>query len=323
MTQLLLQALRPAALEASIAVAADLETERTALERHWQQRLERSRYAVERARRQYDTVEPENRMVARTLERAWEDALAEQARLFGEYDRFQRERPQAPTAAELSAIRAVAQDVPRIWNAQTTTQADRQSILRLLLERVLVTVIDGSEQVHVECHWHGGNRTSHQFRRPVARLDRLSTYAALGTRAAELYHAGQSCAAIAAILNSEGWRPAKRRDTFNAQMVWRLLLKIGVANRKYHRGRPAVDHRADEWTIQDLAKHLEMPEPTLYNWVVQGRLRSRTVQAGGRQIKLVHADETTIASLRTIRATPPPWRRLPSPVSCEIAKRES
>jgi DNA invertase Pin-like site-specific DNA recombinase len=322
-TQLLLQALQPAALEASIAVAADLETERAALERHWQQRLERSRYAVERARRQYDTVEPENRMVARTLERAWEEALASQARLLGEYDRFQRERPQAPSPAELSAIRAVAQDVPRIWNAETTTQGDRQSILRLLLERVLVTVIDGSEQVHVECHWHGGNRTSHQFRRPVARLDRLSTYAALGTRAAELYHAGQSCAAIAAILNSEGWRPAKRRDTFNAQMVWHLLLKIGAANRKYHRRHPVVDHRADEWTIPDLAKHLEMPKPTLYTWVVQGRLRSRTVQAGGRQIRLVYADETTIASLRTIRATPPPWRRLPSPGAPETARRES
>jgi DNA invertase Pin-like site-specific DNA recombinase len=81
MAQLVLEAVKPAALEVSLAVATDLEAERAALERHWQQRLERVRYEVERARRQYNAVEPENRLVARTLERAWEEALAEQVRL--------------------------------------------------------------------------------------------------------------------------------------------------------------------------------------------------------------------------------------------------
>ena len=81
MAQLVLEAVKPAALEVSLAVATDLEAERAALERHWQQRLERVRYEVERARRQYNAVEPENRLVARTLERAWEEALAGQVRL--------------------------------------------------------------------------------------------------------------------------------------------------------------------------------------------------------------------------------------------------
>src|SRR5215831_16224882 len=84
---LLLQALEPAALEASLALAADLEAECAKLDRHWQQRLERAGYEVERARRQYCAVEPEHRLVARTLERAWEEALAEQVRLEAEYER--------------------------------------------------------------------------------------------------------------------------------------------------------------------------------------------------------------------------------------------
>src|SRR5215469_16410969 len=63
MMSLVLQALEPAALEASLALAADLEAERAKLDRHWQQRLERARYEVERARRQYAQVEPENRLV--------------------------------------------------------------------------------------------------------------------------------------------------------------------------------------------------------------------------------------------------------------------
>ena len=97
--------MKPAAIEASLALAADLEAERAALDHHWRQRLERARYEVERARRQYAAVEPENRLVARTLERDWEEALTEQARLAAEYERFKRARSQTPSAAELAAIR--------------------------------------------------------------------------------------------------------------------------------------------------------------------------------------------------------------------------
>src|SRR3954447_5236822 len=70
--ELIMQALSPAAVEASLQLAEDIELERAALQRQWRQRLERARYEAERARRQYDAVEPENRLVARTLERQWE-----------------------------------------------------------------------------------------------------------------------------------------------------------------------------------------------------------------------------------------------------------
>ena len=318
-TQLVLQALEPAAIEASLQVAADLAAEREALERQWRQRLERVGYEVERAHRQYDAVEPENRLVARTLERHWEQTLAEQARVQADHARFQREQPQPLGADEIAAIQQLAQDLPATWHAATTRQDERQAIVRLMLERVLVEVVDGSEQVRVACHWHGGNRTAHQLVRPVARLDRLSTYTALVARAAELRHAGQGCAAIAAMLNAEGWRPAKRCDSFNTQMVHHLLLKAGAIQPRYRRALPLIERCPDEWTIQELARHLGMPEPTLYTWVQQGRLRCRAVQAGGRHFKLVHADAATIATLQEIRATPPPWHRRPPLISSSPA----
>ena len=100
---LILEALEPAAVEASVQLAEDVELERTALHRQWRQRLERSRYEVERARRQYDQVEPENRLVARTLERQWEEALANQVRVQDDYDRFLEEQPLPLTPAGLRA----------------------------------------------------------------------------------------------------------------------------------------------------------------------------------------------------------------------------
>jgi len=205
-------------------------------------------------------------------------------------------------------------DLPALWQAPATTSEERQTIVRLLLERVLVTVLDGSEQVRLECHWHGGNQTAHTLVRPVARVKTLSTYAALIARATDLHRAGNGCASIAAILNQEAWRPAKRRETFNPAMVRRLLTTAGIVEPSPRRPRAQPERKPDEWTIRELAEKLGVPQPTLYNWVQNGRLRSRSVPAGGGPAKLVTADAATIAKLKAIRATPSPWRRLPPPV---------
>jgi excisionase family DNA binding protein len=148
----------------------------------------------------------------------------------------------------------------------------------------------------------------------VARVKALSTYAALLARAGDLHRMGNGCADIAAILNQEAWRPPKRRDTFNAPMVRRLLTTAGVIEPGLRRPRTLPERQPDEWTIRELAEELGVPEPTLYSWVQNGRLLSRSVKAGAGSAKLVTADAATIANLKTIRATPPPWRRLPSPV---------
>ncbi len=313
-TSIVLQALQPAALEASLAVAADLQAERAALEQQWRQRLERAQYKVDQARRRYASTEPENRLVARTLEREWEEALAEQLRLAADHERFWRERPQAPGPAELAAIRQLTTDLPALWQAPTTTGEERQTIVRLLLERVLLTVIDDSEQVRLECHWHGGSQTIHTLIRPVARVKALSTYTALLARAVDLHRAGNSCADVAAILNQEAWRPPKRRDTFNAPMVRRLLTTAGIIEPGARRPRTIPERQPDEWTIRELAEELGVPQSTLYHWVQNGRLPTRSVKAGGGYAKLVTADTATITNLKTIRTTPPPWRRIFSPV---------
>jgi len=199
--------------------------------------------------------------------------------------------------------------MPGLWSA--ASQEERQTLVRLLLERVLVEVVGDTEQVRVICHWHGGHRTAHQLIKPVARLEQLSTYHALIARAVELHRSGQSHAEIAQTLNQEGWRPAKRRDTFNAPMVRHLLQRVCVAPVKRRR-RVAIEREKDEWIIAELARHIAVPQSTLYNWVQKGRLRSRTVCVGRDHFILVHADAATVGMLKEVRATPVPWRRLPS-----------
>jgi hypothetical protein len=166
----------------------------------------------------------------------------------------------------------------------------------------------------MQFHWHGGSRTTHTLIRPVARVKTLSTYAALLACTIDQHRVGNVCADIAAILNQEAWRPPRRCDTFNAPMVRRLLTTAGVIEPGLRRPRTIPERQPDEWTIRELAEELGVPQPTLYHWMQNGRLLSRSVKAGAGSAKLVTADAATIANLKTIRTTPLPWRRLPPPV---------
>jgi len=315
---LIVEALAPAAVEASLRLAEDVELERAALQRQWRQRLERARYEAERAHRQYDAVDPENRLVARSLERQWERALAEELRLRAEHERFVATRPVPLTAAELAAIRRLTEDIPALWHAPPTTARDRQAIARLLLERVVVTVEGESERVAVTCHWAGGVRTEHALTRPVKRLGQLSTCRALLERIGDLHAAGSRAPAIAATLNREGWRPPKRRATFTAGMVRALLRRRGVGPEAGDAPSLTAERRSPmEVTLRELAERLAMPEQTVYRWLRRGRLRARRASVGRRPIWLVTADADEIERLRALRAAGPPGRgsdsRAPTP----------
>ena len=136
----LLQAVSPASLELSLTATKDIERERQPLDSHWQQRLVRSRYEVEQARRQYSAVDPDHRLVARELERRWDEALRTDERLQTDYARFQQENPTRLSSQDREQILSLARDLPALWNAKSTSPEDRQTIARLLLEGIVVTV---------------------------------------------------------------------------------------------------------------------------------------------------------------------------------------
>jgi len=163
-------ALAPAALEWSLAAAQTLAHERADLHRLWHQRRERATYDADRAGRQCRLVEPENRLVARQVEREWEEKLVAQQRLEEEYARFLRTQPRGLSEAEREAIRRLASDVPARWHAPPTTVVERKEVLRQLVERVVVAVVGDRARVHVTIHWAGGLQTAGEVLRPVARL---------------------------------------------------------------------------------------------------------------------------------------------------------
>jgi DNA-binding MarR family transcriptional regulator len=297
---LALQAMAPAALEVSLAAAEQEERQRSETDRIWRQRLERADYAAGRARRQYQLAEPENRLVVRQLEKDWNDALAGRQRLGEDYDRHLASRPRALTAAEREQIRALAADLPAVWHAATTTDADRKQLLRHLIENVTVTVAGVSEQVDVEVTWAGGHRTAGRVTRPVATLAQLSYFPRLRQRAEELSAAGHTAAQIAGSLNAEGLRPPKRAAAFTRNSVRDLLSTLGLQHTRAPASRPELGEH--EWLLRDLAGHLGMSKVTLDSWVRRG-WADGYLHPEARLI-VVRADPAEAERLRILHQTP-------------------
>jgi len=303
----LLQAVSPASLELSLAATQDIERERKQLDDHWQQRLTRSRYEVEQARRQYAAVDPDHRLVARELERRWDEALRADEQLQTDYTRFTHDRPTQLSPQEREQILSLAQNLPALWHADSTTPEDRQTIARLLLEQVTVTVEGETERVDVQLRWAGGFISHHMMTRPVQTYEQLSNYDELVQRLDALRAERKTLSEIAAILNAEGFHPPKRSRQFTKGVLSNFLRERRVRTGSLPRDVTNAQHlETDEWWLMDLAAELPMPISTLHRWQRVGWVTSRKVAAaGGRWAIYANADE--LARLGRLRTASQGW----------------
>ena len=298
-TAQVLAALEPAALELSLAAAEQVEQERAAVAHLWEQRRERAAYETDRAARQYQVVEPENRLVARTLERAWEEKLQAQQRLEEEYHRLLQQQPRVLTAEEREAMRQLAADIPALWNAATTTNTDRKEIIRQVVERVEVEAQGKTEQVHVRITWAGGGQTQSTLVRPIAHYRERSDYARLSARVKELTDAGWSLGAIAHQLDHDGFPPLRRTQRWTRASVQTLRRQLGLGT-THRRGSSREALGRDEWWGRELAQQLGISRNSLIYWMEQGLVRARK-ERGGLQRWIVWADAAEVERLRAYR----------------------
>ena len=223
---LVLEVVTPASLELSARAAQECERERAALDRQWRLRLERAAQEANRAFRQYNAVEPENRLVARTLERTWEEALLAQRALEEEYHRFQKTQPVRLSAAERAQIETLARNLPALWQASRTSVAEKRQIVRRLLQRVVVWAPASTQEVKVQLHWAYGTVTEHRVTRPVRAWKHVIGATDLWQRVQEWQAAGWTSQCIAEELNREGHR-TPRGQPFTAESVRKLIERGG------------------------------------------------------------------------------------------------
>ncbi|HEX6520316.1 MAG TPA: recombinase family protein [Streptosporangiaceae bacterium] len=204
-----LAALEPAALQACLQAAEHAEQNRDAALAQWRRQAEAARFAAAKAERRYQAVDPDNRLVARGLEAAWEKALTELAAAESELARREAARPATLTGSERAAILALGDDLQAVWDAPTTTGKDRKQLLRTLLDEVNITVRRDGPGPHAALilRWKGGaiSELTVPLRRRQPKIRTSEDTISLIRRLAVHYPDAQ----IAGILNRQGRRTAR------------------------------------------------------------------------------------------------------------------
>ena len=269
-----LDAITPAAVEASLLSLKQLEADRDAALEQWRREVERAHYEAQRAERRYKSCDPENRLVARGLEKEWEDRLRDLTA--AENQLRQREQHQALriTPEETQRLRILGVDLRRVWTAPTTTDRDRKELLRTLLEEVIISIERTPPHALIRLRWKGGAMTSLEVPLPHHAPPGLHTdedTIQLLTRLAPLYPDD----VIAGILNRQGRKTATGRR-FTAGHVGNL--------RRYHkmdRFQPRADASEGELvTIQKAAEILGVVPSTLHRWVNAGFIVGEQITPG-------------------------------------------
>ena len=160
------EALQPAGIEATLRALEQADGDRQARVRSARLELERAQIHAERARRQFDACEPENRLVARTLEREWEQRLTEVRAAERALTEIATKRPDPLTSEEIAWCRRAGADLRKVFDAPTTSDRERKQLLRAILTDVVVTVDRASEQHTAELRvvWEGSASPSTPWR---------------------------------------------------------------------------------------------------------------------------------------------------------------
>lgn len=297
--ELIFQAIQPAVLELSLKAGEAEERDRQRLHEQWQQKLKRARYETELAQRRYESVDPENRLVASTLERAWEEGLKNQVQLETDYGRFQHEQPRQLSAEDRQRIQTLTENLPHLWHAETTTGADRRAVVRELIERVVLSRFKGGSEVRVEVHWWGGIISHHEVRHRLHRASDLSNYKDLCDRVRELRGQGKTGDEIADVLNEDGFHPA-RGDAFTGHQVRRLMVQLALSPTS--RGvNPTTSLGKGERWLPDFAREIKEPVIVVHRWRWSGWVHTRQLP-GEKSRWVVWADADEIARLKQLRA---------------------
>ena len=276
--RLLLEALTPDRLALAIAALGELENEALALEHQWSLKRERVRYEAERARRQYDAVEPENRLVPRSLERVWEDKLRQVEQIEIEYESWRRQQPVSLAAADRAQILSLGEDLPKLWKAASAVE--RKQILRLVMKEVILDQRPASGQVWIRVIWQTGAVSEHKIRRNVNSYRNYADLATLESRLRDLVAAQKIDREIATTLNAEGLLSARGRP-FSAGEIHLLRRRWNIATVKIN----GTEHNPLRWpdgtySVRGAAAALSISPQTVFKWLQKGRLSGRQLAKG-------------------------------------------
>jgi DNA invertase Pin-like site-specific DNA recombinase len=295
--ELFLAAVQPPIIELALAVAQETERQASELDRQWTLRIDRLRYEALLAERRYKAVDPDNRVVARTLEGEWEGRLRELQAAEREHLEARERLKLQPTAEDRARILALARDLPTVWKAPSTTNAERKNLLRMAIREVTLTPVDVPERTtRIQVLWQSGATSELALPRPLqGRATSEETVEAIR----DLFVRGKDDEEIARELNRGGARREKGQ-LWDVASVQRVRYKHGLfPPSPRSRGKRTEDQRSDGlYSVRGVAHALDVPHGTVRGWIRSGLLEP--AEGGGTGHPLwFRLDQTTLERLQT------------------------
>jgi hypothetical protein len=234
----------------------------------WKLRLQRAEYEAQLAQKQYDQVDPDNRLVASTLERRWNEALLELEKVRQQISQM-KQKQNVVTADQRERVLALAGDLPRLWHAPETSAKDKKRILQLLLKDITVEKAERYQAV-LHIRWQGGAREDLAVELPRTAADRRRHDKSLVAKVRGLAKQ-YSDEEIAAMLNAEGLTSAKGNHFTRSSISW---------IRCKHKIPPVDKKKPDELTVNDVAQRYGVSRSVVYYWIERGLLPARRLNHG-------------------------------------------
>jgi DNA invertase Pin-like site-specific DNA recombinase len=272
--QAVLAALAPLGIQAALAAAERIEADHDGALAQWRLAVERAGYEAQRAERRYRAIDPDNRLVARGIEAEWESCLRELEKAKAELARREQLRPRTLSADERGRLLALGADLPKVWQAPTTSPRDKKELLRTLLDEVIITVHKNESRTHLTLRWRGGALTDLELDTPrrlpaIVRTDEDTI--ALVRRLAAHY----PDAAIAGILNRQG-----RKSAYGHRFTVNL-----VGNLRRHWDIPCFERSTNPpegelLNIKQTAAELGVATSTIHRWLNEGIIAGEQLTPG-------------------------------------------
>lgn len=292
-------ALAPAELDLYEQAMAARSEQRAQVDAAKQRELERLRYEVQLARRQYDRVDPDNRLVAGELEQRWETALRALRTASVAVEREQAERDKVVplhVPRELrAAFTSLGESLPGLWRQETLQPAQKKALLRCLIDKVVVHRA-ARDRVAVRVVWRGGAVSELDVPIPVASLRALSDYDPMVAQLLALEAQGLSDEEIAQQLSAQGFR-SPLRDA----VIPSTVTTIRKSHQRRHRyGVPRNRRIADHLTVAQVAQHLGVTPHWIHYRIGRGKIQIDLDETTG--LYLFPDRPETLAELRRLKA---------------------
>jgi hypothetical protein len=278
--RLVLEALAPDRIALALGALEQLESEAATIERQWELRIERAQYEATRAQRQYHACEPENRLVARNLERHWEEKLRAVEEVEREFEAWRKLHHTVFTAEDRQQILAIGENLPKLWSAPTTTNADRKQIIRLIIKSVVLDRNRERGKIWFKINWQTGATTEHWFKRRIATYQDHTDLEQLRKRVGELNAEEKTDMEIAAILTVEGFHTTRGEEINNVSVCYLRKLWGIRANRTYEQGHNPQRWDDGTYSVQGVMAATGATKSTVHYWLQQGLLDAKQSTKG-------------------------------------------